>query len=129
LLISPHKGGGNDLWYHFHSNEQKVLLIFSFYSIIGYWIILVAGYLYYNIDFVFKSSEMLAQNLKKLRKQRKLSQEKLARLADISYNTIIKIEAGKANNPTFQTLSKLADAFGVSMDELAGRNNKKNKRI
>jgi len=72
---------------------------------------------------------MLAQNLKKLRKQRKLSQEKLARLADISYNTIIKIETGKANNPTFVTLSKLADAFGVSMDELAGRNSKKNKRI
>jgi transcriptional regulator with XRE-family HTH domain len=71
---------------------------------------------------------MLAQNLKKLRKQRKLSQEKLARLADISYNTIIKIETGKANNPTFETLSKLADAFGVSMDELAGRNNKKSKK-
>lgn len=85
--------------------------------------------MYYNIDFVFKSSEMLAQNLKRLRKQRKLSQEKLARLADISYNTIIKIETGKANNPTFETLSKLADAFGVSMDELAGRSNKKNKRI
>jgi DNA-binding XRE family transcriptional regulator len=106
-----------------------MLLIFSFYSIIGYEIILVARYLYYNIDCIFKSSEMLAQNLKKLRKQRKLSQEKLARLADISYNTIIKIETGKANNPTFETLSKLADAFGVSMDELAGRNNKKSKRI
>ena len=85
--------------------------------------------MYYNIDIVFKSSEMLAQNLKKLRKQRKLSQEKLARLADISYNTIIKIETGKANNPTFETLSKLADAFGVSMDDLAGRNNRKNRKI
>jgi len=72
---------------------------------------------------------MLAQNLKKLRKQRKLSQEKLARLADISYNTIIKIETGKASNPTFETLSKLADAFSVSMDELTGRNNKKNKKL
>jgi transcriptional regulator with XRE-family HTH domain len=90
---------------------------------------LVARYLYYNIASVFKSSEMLAQNLKKLRKQKKLSQEKLARLADISYNTIIKIETGKAINPTFETLSKLADAFGVSMDALAGRNNRKNKRI
>ena len=84
--------------------------------------------MYYNIDLVFESRKMLAQNLKKLRKQKKLSQEKLARLADISYNTIIKIETGKANNPTFETLSKLADAFGVSMDELVGRNNKKNKR-
>ena len=64
---------------------------------------------------------MLAKNLKKLRKQKKLSQEKLARLVDISYNTISKIEAGKAKNPTFETLSKLADIFGVSIDELTGR--------
>lgn len=64
---------------------------------------------------------MLGKNLKKLRQQKKLSQEKLARLADISYNTISKIEAGKAMNPTFETLSRLADLFGVSIDELVGR--------
>ena len=64
---------------------------------------------------------MLAKNLKKLRKQKRLSQEKLARLVDISYNTISKIEAGKAKNPTFETLSKLSDVFGVSIDELVGR--------
>ncbi|MCM8762804.1 MAG: helix-turn-helix transcriptional regulator [Candidatus Omnitrophica bacterium] len=64
---------------------------------------------------------MLAENLKKLRKRKKLSQEKLARLVDISYNTISKIESGKAKNPTFETLSKLADVFEVSIDELAGR--------
>lgn len=85
--------------------------------------------MYYNSVSVGKSSKMLAQSIKRLRKQNKLSQEKLARLADISYNTIIKIETGKANNPTFETLSKLADAFGVSMDELTGRNNKKNKKL
>ena len=64
---------------------------------------------------------MLAKNLKRLRKQKKLSQEKLARLVDISYNTISKIEAGKAKNPTFDTLAKLADVFGISIDELTGR--------
>ena len=64
---------------------------------------------------------MLAKNLKKLRKQKRLSQEKLARMVDISYNTISKIEAGKARNPTFETLSKLSDFFSVSIDELTGR--------
>lgn len=64
---------------------------------------------------------MLAQNVKKLRKNKKLSQDKLARLADISYNTLVKIEAGRANNPTVKTLSRLADVFGVSIDELLGR--------
>jgi len=70
---------------------------------------------------LWSSQNMLAKNLKKLRKQKKLSQEKLARLVDISYNTIAKIEAGKAKNPTFETLSRLADVFGVTIDELVGR--------
>lgn len=64
---------------------------------------------------------MLAENIKKLRKQKKLSQDQLARLADIPYNTLIKIESGRSNNPTFETLSKLADALEVSLDKLAGR--------
>lgn len=64
---------------------------------------------------------MLSSNIKKLRKQRKLSQDKLARLADIPYNTLIKIESGRSSNPTFESLMKLADALGVSLDELAGR--------
>jgi transcriptional regulator with XRE-family HTH domain len=64
---------------------------------------------------------MLSSNIKKLRKQKRLSQDKLARLADIPYNTFIKIESGRSNNPTFETLSKLADALGVSIDKLAGR--------
>ena len=70
---------------------------------------------------------MLSVNLKRLRKQRKLSQDKLARLADIPYNTLVKIESGKSNNPTFETLSKLADVFNITIDELTGRkrNNKK----
>ena len=69
---------------------------------------------------------MLSSNIKKLRKQKRLSQDKLARLADIPYNTLIKIESGRSNNPTFKTLSKLADALGVSLDELAGRTTKTN---
>jgi len=70
---------------------------------------------------------MLSVNLKKLRKQKKLSQDKLARLADIPYNTLVKIESGKSINPTFETLSKLADVFNITIDELTGRkrNNKK----
>ncbi len=47
-----------------------------------------------------------------------LSQEKLARLADVSNNTIINIEAGKQDNPTIDTLSKIANALGVGVDEL-----------
>ena len=37
-----------------------------------------------------------------MREAKGLSQEKLARLADVANNTIIKIEAGKNHNPTLE---------------------------
>ena len=59
-----------------------------------------------------------AKRIESLRKKRGLSQEKLARLADVSNNTIIKIEAGKNQNPTLDTLKKIAKALEVSVDDL-----------
>ena len=41
-----------------------------------------------------------------------------ARLSDVANNTIVKIEAGKNQNPTLDTLKKIAKALGVSVDEL-----------
>jgi transcriptional regulator with XRE-family HTH domain len=64
---------------------------------------------------------MLAQNIRKLRKQKGLSQEKLARLADISTATLVKIEAGVAKEPTITTVTKIAVALEVSIDEIVGR--------
>lgn len=61
---------------------------------------------------------MLAQNIKRLREKNKLSQERLARLADISYNTIVKIENNASKNPTIHTLAKIARALNVSVDGL-----------
>jgi transcriptional regulator with XRE-family HTH domain len=46
------------------------------------------------------------------------AQEKLARLADVSNNTIINIEAGKQKNPTIETLQKIAKALNVSVEDL-----------
>ena len=60
----------------------------------------------------------LSSNLKKLRETKKLSQEKLARLADVANNTIIKIEASKNLNPTLDTLKKIVKALEVSVDDL-----------
>ena len=60
----------------------------------------------------------ITKNLRKLRKAKGLSQEKLARLADVANNTIIKIEAGKNQNPTLDTLKKIAEALEVSIDDL-----------
>ena len=60
----------------------------------------------------------ITKNLRKLRESKRLSQEKLARLADVANNTIIKIEAGKNQNPTLYTLKKIAKALEVSVDDL-----------
>ncbi len=60
----------------------------------------------------------ICKNLRKIREKKGLSQERLARLADVANNTVIKIEAGKNQNPTLDTLQKLSKALGVSVDDL-----------
>jgi len=39
-------------------------------------------------------------------------------LADVSNNTIIKIESGGIQNPTIKTVQKIARALDVSVDNL-----------
>ena len=60
------------------------------------------------------------ENIKKIRNKKGWSQEKLAREADISYQTLIKIEQNRVINPKIQTLIKLAKALSVSLDKLVG---------
>jgi transcriptional regulator with XRE-family HTH domain len=60
----------------------------------------------------------IADNVKKLRASKGLSLEKVARLADVSLNTIVKIENGVNQNPTIDTLSKIATALDVGVDDL-----------
>ncbi len=67
---------------------------------------------------------MLADNIKRIRKKSGFTLEKLARLANISNNTLVKIEMGMAKEPTITTIQKLADALDISIDELVGRKRK-----
>ena len=64
-----------------------------------------------------KQDYPLSKNLKKLREQKGLSQDRLAKLADVANNTIIKIEQGENVNPTLETLKKVAKALNVSIDD------------
>ena len=41
-----------------------------------------------------------------------------AERADLAFHTIAKIEAGATPNPTIDTVKKIADALGVSLDDL-----------
>lgn len=65
-----------------------------------------------------KQESSLARNIKKLRERKGLSQDRLAKLADVANNTIIKIEQGENINPTLDTLNKIAQALDVSIEEL-----------
>ena len=64
------------------------------------------------------SNNKIAENLKKLRDKKGYSLEKVARLADLSLNTIVKIENGVNQNPTIETLTKIAKALEVGVDDL-----------
>lgn len=70
--------------------------------------------------------EMLYRNIERLRKQRKITQEQMAKMLGLSRPTYINMENGE-REPSASELEKLAAIFGVSISELLGglRNNKK----
>ena len=61
---------------------------------------------------------MIAQNIKKYRKKKGISQDKLSKLAEVTYNTVIKIESGTTLNPRVETLRLIAKALDVTVDSL-----------
>jgi len=65
-----------------------------------------------------KKMNTIARNIKAARKKLGLSQDKLSKLAEVAYNTVVKIESGENPNPTIETLRKIADALKVGVDDL-----------
>jgi len=63
---------------------------------------------------------MLAKRVKECRKQKGLTQQKLAEKTGLSFNTITKIEQGIGDSPTLKTLLKLSEALEIGLDELVG---------
>lgn len=62
-------------------------------------------------------SSKFAENFKRIRIKKKLSQGDIARALEVHRAYVSGIENGK-RNPTLATIQKLADALGVSADEL-----------
>ena len=60
-------------------------------------------------------------NIKRLKKEKNLTNETLAERSGISLGTINKLFSGASADPKFSTLCALSDAFGVSIDEMMGR--------
>ena len=55
--------------------------------------------------------------IKVARFDKKISQEKLAELADLNKNTIGSIERGEIS-PTIETLYKISEALGIELHDL-----------
>ncbi len=64
-----------------------------------------------------ETSTILAENLKRLRDQRGLSQQGLADKSGVPRPTVAHLETGDAN-PTLAVVTKLARSLGVGLDDL-----------
>ena len=60
----------------------------------------------------------IGKNIKQYRQNKELSQDKLSKLADLSLNTVVKIELDESPNPTIETIQRIAKALEVSVDDL-----------
>lgn len=60
----------------------------------------------------------LGDNIRNLRTKNKLTLAKLAEISNVGQSTINDIENGKAKNPKTDTLTKLATALGVNINDL-----------
>jgi transcriptional regulator with XRE-family HTH domain len=57
------------------------------------------------------------ERLRELRKQAGMTQEKLARAADVSNATVFKLETVEGQDPSWSTVCKLADALGIGVGD------------
>ncbi len=64
------------------------------------------------------SKNTIGKNIKRLRTEQGISQDRLSKLADLSLNTVVTIESGANENPTIDTLTKIANGLGVGVDDL-----------
>lgn len=63
------------------------------------------------------NSKKLGQNMKRIRKDKQMTQGDICRKLGVDRAYISNVESGN-KNPTLSTITKLAKALGVSVDEL-----------
>ena len=60
----------------------------------------------------------IGDNIRKYRKKLGISQDILSKRANLAFHTIAKIEAGSTPDPRIETVKKIANALGVTLDDL-----------
>jgi transcriptional regulator with XRE-family HTH domain len=64
------------------------------------------------------SSKSIGKKIKMWRKKKNITQDILAKKADIPYTTLAKIECDVILNPSIQTVTKIANGLEITLDEL-----------
>ena len=67
---------------------------------------------------MIKEKTNIANNIKKYRNKLGISQDVLSKRANLAFHTIAKIEAGSTPNPRIETVKKIADALGITLNDL-----------
>lgn len=65
-----------------------------------------------------KIKKNISESIKALRRQRNIAQRDAAMLAGLSVSGYSNIETGRTDSPDLSTLNKIADVFGVSVNDI-----------
>jgi len=65
-----------------------------------------------------KNNKHIGDKIRQLRNKKGLTQDALAKKADIPYTTLTKIEANVITKPSIQSVVKIAAGLDVTIDEL-----------
>ncbi|KKR04330.1 MAG: Helix-turn-helix domain protein [Candidatus Uhrbacteria bacterium GW2011_GWF2_39_13] len=60
----------------------------------------------------------IGAKIKAWRAIKDLTQDELAKKADLPYPTLVKIESDAVQNPSIDTVTKIAAGFGITVDDL-----------
>jgi len=64
------------------------------------------------------NNETIGDKIKQLRSKQGLTQDELARKANLPYTTLTKIETNVITKPSIQTVMKIAKGLGIGVDDL-----------
>ena len=68
-----------------------------------------------------------AERMRSLRKEKSLKKTEVAKGTGLDRSTVTNYENGKRDNPTAETLQRIADYFDVSIDYLTGKSDIRDK--
>ena len=112
----PPKFSLPEICVHKYADITNNLISLSFRNI-PKWDILFIPYWYNNVKSIF---EVVVMRLYELRKQRRISQLRLALELNMNQNSISRYETGE-READYATLIRIADYFNVSIDYLLER--------